>query len=56
MDKSDALEAHRIATAVLPVSVDNLGRARLHDGVRQAAPFLEETGFSPTYAAKCLAA
>ena len=33
--KSDALDAHRIAMAVLPLPVDKLRRPRLHDGVRQ---------------------
>lgn len=33
--KSDALDAHRIAMAVLSLPVDKLRRPRLHDGVRQ---------------------
>jgi transposase len=38
--KSDALDAHRIAMAVLPLSVDKLGRPRLHDAVRQGVRIL----------------
>ncbi|WP_150462776.1 IS110 family RNA-guided transposase [Nesterenkonia ebinurensis] len=34
--KSDALDAHRIATAVLPLTEEQLRRARLNEGVRQA--------------------
>lgn len=38
--KSDALDAHRIAMAVLPLPVDKLRRPRLHDGVRQGVRIL----------------
>ncbi|WP_044495952.1 IS110 family transposase [Nesterenkonia massiliensis] len=34
--KSDALDAHRIAAAVLPLREDQLRRPRLNEGVRQA--------------------
>lgn len=37
---SDALDAHRIAAATLPVPVDKLRRPRLNDGVRQAIRIL----------------
>jgi hypothetical protein len=38
--KSDALDAHRIATAALPIPVNKLRRPRLNDGVRQAIQIL----------------
>lgn len=38
--KSDALDAHRIAAAALPLPVDKLRRPRLSDGVRQAIRIL----------------
>lgn len=38
--KSDALDAHRIAMAVLPLPVGKLRRPRLHDGVRQGVRIL----------------
>jgi transposase len=38
--KSDALDAHRIAMAVLPLPVDKLHRPRLHDGVHQGVRIL----------------
>lgn len=38
--KSDAIDAHQIAMAVLPLSVDKLRRPRLHDGVRQSVRIL----------------
>ena len=38
--KSDALDAHRIAAAALPLPVDKLRRPRLNDGVRQAIQIL----------------
>jgi len=38
--KSDTLDAHRIATAALPLPVDKLRRPRLNDGVRQAIRIL----------------
>ena len=38
--KSDALDAHRIAAAALPLPVDKLRRPRLNDGVRQAIRIL----------------
>jgi transposase len=38
--KSDALDAHQIAMAVLPLPVDKLRRPRLHDGVRQCVRIL----------------
>jgi transposase len=38
--KSDALDAHRIAMAVLPLPVEELRRPRLHDGVRQGVRIL----------------
>lgn len=38
--KSDALDAHQIAMAVLPLPVDKLRRPRLHDGVRQGVRIL----------------
>lgn len=38
--KSDTLDAHRIAAAALPVSVDKLRRPRLNDGIRQAIQIL----------------
>lgn len=34
--KSDALDAHRIAAAALPLAVEKLRQPRLNDGVRQA--------------------
>ncbi len=38
--KSDALDAHRIAAAALPLPVNKLRRPRLNDGVRQAIRIL----------------
>lgn len=38
--KSDPLDAHRIAAAALPLSVEKLRRPRLNDGVRQAIQIL----------------
>lgn len=38
--KSDALDAHRIATATLPLAADRLRRPRLNDGIRQAIQIL----------------
>lgn len=38
--KSDALDAHRIAMAVLPLPVEKLRRPRLHDGIRQGVRIL----------------
>lgn len=38
--KSDALDAHRIAGATLPLPVEKLRRPRLNDGVRQAIQIL----------------
>lgn len=38
--KSDTLDAHRIAAAALPLSVEKLRRPRLNDGVRQAIHIL----------------
>jgi hypothetical protein len=38
--KSDPLDAHRIATAVLPLNVQQLRRPRLNDGVRAALRIL----------------
>lgn len=38
--KSDALDARRIATAALPLSMDKLRRPRLNEGVRQAIQIL----------------
>ena len=38
--KSDALDAHRIAAAALPLSLEKLRRPRLNDGVRQAIRIL----------------
>ena len=38
--KSDALDAHRIATAALPLPVEKLRRPRLNNGVRQAIQVL----------------
>lgn len=38
--KSDALDAHRIAAAALPLPVEKLRRPRLNDGVRQAIRIL----------------
>src|SRR5699024_5766933 len=38
--KSDALDAHRIAAATLPLPVDKLRRPRLNNGVRQAIRIL----------------
>ena len=40
LGKSDALDAHRIAMAVLPLPVGKLRRPRLHDGVRQGVRIL----------------
>src|SRR5699024_8573274 len=38
--KSDALDAHRIAVAALPIPIEKLRRPRLNDGVRQAIQIL----------------
>jgi hypothetical protein len=38
--KSDALDAHRIGAAVLPLSLEKLRRPRVNDGVRQALRIL----------------
>lgn len=38
--KSDALDAHRLAMAVLPLEVEKLRRPRLNDGVRQGLRIL----------------
>src|SRR5699024_11163904 len=38
--KTDALDAHRIAAAALPLPVAKLRRPRLNDGVRQAIQIL----------------
>jgi hypothetical protein len=38
--KSDALDAHRIAMAVLPLPVEKLRRPRLNDGIRQGLRIL----------------
>lgn len=38
--KSDALDAHRMATAVLPSLVDQLRRPRLNEGIRQGLRIL----------------
>lgn len=46
--KSDALDAHRIAAAALPLQVDKLRRPRLNDGVRQAIRILVTTRDSMT--------
>jgi hypothetical protein len=38
--KTDALDAHQIAAATLPLPVDKLHRPRLNDGIRQAVRIL----------------
>lgn len=38
--KTDALDAHRIAAATLPLPVEKLRRPRLNDGIRQAVRIL----------------
>jgi transposase len=38
--KSDALDAHRMAMAVLPLPVEKLRRPRLNDGIRQGLRIL----------------
>ncbi|WP_449374605.1 IS110 family transposase [Arthrobacter psychrolactophilus] len=47
--KSDALDAHRIAQAVLPLEVEKLRRPRLHDGVRQGLRILIAARHSMTH-------
>ena len=46
--KSDALDAHRIALATLPVPVPKLRRPRLHEGARQALQVLTTARTSMT--------
>lgn len=38
--KSDRLDAHRIAAAVLPLSIDKPRQPRLNNGIRQAIQVL----------------
>lgn len=40
MGKTDALDAHQIAAATLPLPVEKLRRPRLNDGIRQAVRIL----------------
>lgn len=40
IDKSDALDSHRIAMAVLPLPVERLRRPRLNEGIRQGLQIL----------------